>query len=95
MEETLNAEVERCKIRRNPFHPFSSFDTVTLGGLAYGQTVLAKIAQAAGMKWDEKSAHSAKYDAEGTAELFCTIINRWDELNPEFTANLLNISEFD
>jgi len=84
----LNAAVERCGIKRNPFHPFSSFDTVTLGGLAYGQTVLARIAKEAGMKWDEQEAHSAKYDAEGTAEIFCGIINRWDELNPEFTTQL-------
>lgn len=75
----VNAAVERCGIKRNPFHPFSSFDTVTLGGLAYGQTVLARIAAAAGIKWDENAAHSAIYDAERTAEIFCTIVNDWDE----------------
>jgi ribonuclease T len=74
----VNAAVDRCGIKRNPFHPFSSFDTVTLGGLAYGQTVLARIADAAGIKWDESAAHSAIYDAEGTAEIFCTIVNKWD-----------------
>lgn len=73
----LNAAVERCKIKRNPFHPFSTFDTVTLGGLAYGQTVLSRAVTAAGLKWDEKQAHSARYDAERTAELFCNIVNRW------------------
>ena len=73
----LNAAVERCEIKRNPFHPFSTFDTVTLAGLAYGQTVLSRAVIAAGMEWDEKEAHSARYDAERTAELFCNIINRW------------------
>jgi len=76
----LNEAVTRSGIKRNPFHPFSSFDTATLGALAYGQTVLAKIAEAAGMPWDSDAAHSAIYDAERTAEIFCLIINRWDEL---------------
>lgn len=73
----LNAAIERTQYKRSPFHPFSSFDTATLGGLAYGQTVLAKIAEAAGLEWDNSKAHSAIYDAEQTAKLFCTIINRW------------------
>lgn len=76
----VNAAAERNNMKRNPFHPFSSFDTATLGGLAYGQTVLARAAIAAGMEWDEEQAHSAKYDAERTAELFCGIVNRWDLL---------------
>lgn len=75
----VNAAAERCSIKRNPFHPFSTFDTVSLAGLAYGQTVLAKAADAAGMAWDHREAHSAIYDAEGTAELFCRIVNRWKE----------------
>ncbi len=75
----LNAAVERTGIKRNPFHSFSSFDTATLAGLAYGQTVLARAMQAANIQWDESRAHSAVYDAERTAELFCTIINTWDE----------------
>ncbi len=73
----LNAAVERVNLKRNPFHPFSSFDTATLGGLAFGQTVLARAIQAAGIEWDESSAHSAEYDTFKTAELFCTIVNRW------------------
>lgn len=76
----LNAAVKRTGIKRNPFHPFSAFDTATLGGLAYGQTVLAKAAKAAGMEWDDGQAHSAAYDAERTAELFCGIVNRWKNL---------------
>lgn len=76
----LNAAVERCRIKRNPFHPFSTFDTVTLGGLAYGQTVLSRAVTAAGLEWDGKQAHSARYDAERTAELFCIIVNRWGSI---------------
>ena len=71
----LNAAVTRTGIKRNPFHPFSCFDTVTLAGAALGQTVLAKAAMVAGMEWDSSSAHSAAYDAERTAELFCRICN--------------------
>lgn len=74
----LNAAIERTKIKRSPFHPFSSFDTATLGGLAYGQTVLAKIAKAAGLEWDSEKAHSALYDAEQTAKIFCMIVNQWE-----------------
>ncbi|MCB1878370.1 MAG: ribonuclease T [Chromatiales bacterium] len=75
----VNAAAERCKIKRNPFHPFSSFDTATLGGLAFGQTVLAKAARTAGLDWDPDQAHSALYDTERTAALFCKINNLWLE----------------
>ena len=68
----LNQAVRRCGHKRNPFHPFSCFDTVSLGGLAYGQTVLSKAVLAAGHAFDSREAHSAVYDAERTAELFCT-----------------------
>ena len=73
----LNAAIDRVNYKRNPFHPFSSFDTATMGGLAFGQTVLARAVQAAGIDWDESSAHSAEYDTVKTAELFCNIVNRW------------------
>ena len=76
----VNAAVNRSQIKRNPFHPFSCFDTATLAGLAYGQTVLARACQAAGIPFSNKEAHSAAYDAERTAELFCGIVNRWREL---------------
>lgn len=76
----LNAAIQRTQIKRSPFHPFSTFDTATLGGLAYQQTVLAKIAQTAGLDWDNEKAHSALYDAEKTAELFCMIVNKWKQL---------------
>ena len=75
----LNAAVNRARIKRNPFHPFSTFDTVSLAGMAYGQTVLARAVEAAGFSWDNEQAHSAVYDTERTADLFCTIINRWNE----------------
>jgi ribonuclease T len=71
----INAAASRSGIKRNPFHPFSTFDTVTLAGLAYGQTVLARSIQSAGMEWDSNEAHSAVYDAEMTAMLFCKIVN--------------------
>ncbi len=76
----LNAAVNRTALKRNPFHPFSSFDTATLAGLAYGQTVLAKACQAAGIAFDGKEAHSARYDTEKTAELFCGIVNSWKQM---------------
>jgi ribonuclease T len=76
----VNAAVNRNQIKRNPFHPFSCFDTSTLAGLAYGQTVLAKACQAAGMDFDNRDAHSALYDTVKTAELYCKIVNRWKEL---------------
>jgi ribonuclease T len=76
----VNAAVHRTQHKRNPFHPFSTFDTATLAGLAFGQTVLAKACQAAAIAFDNREAHSALYDAEKTAELFCYIVNRWREL---------------
>ena len=73
----VNAAVARSGHKRNPFHPFSVFDTVTLAGVAYGQTVLARAMQAAGFEWNAADAHSAVYDAEQTAKLFCRIANAW------------------
>jgi ribonuclease T len=73
----LNAAVARVAHKRNPFHPFSVFDTVTMAGLCYGQTVLARAAMAAGLGWDPNEAHGAVYDTEQTAKLFCTIANGW------------------
>lgn len=74
------AAAERCQIKRNPFHPFSVFDTATLSGLAFGQTVLAKACQAADIEFSNSKAHSAAYDTEKTAELFCLIVNKWKDL---------------
>lgn len=77
----LRAAIARCAIKRDPFHPFSCLDTVTLGALAYGQTVLARIAQVAGIGWEQGEAHSAIYDAEKTADIFCLVHNRWNLLD--------------
>ncbi|MEM7377355.1 MAG: ribonuclease T [Pseudomonadota bacterium] len=74
----LNAALARTGIKRNPFHPFSHFDTVSLAGLAFGQTVLARAVRAAGLDWDNDAAHSALYDTLKTAELFCHIVNTWE-----------------
>lgn len=76
----LNKASDRNKIKRNPFHPFSCFDTASLSGLAFGQTVLAKACETAGIEFSNKSAHNAAYDAEKTADLFCHIVNKWKDL---------------
>ncbi len=76
----INAAINRCGIKRNPFHPFSCFDTATLAGLAFGHTVLARACQIAGIDFNNKEAHSAAYDAEKTADLFCQIVNKWQDL---------------
>jgi len=85
----LNAAVARAGIRRNPFHPFSCFDTATLAGIAYGQTVLSRAAQAAGLEWNSGEAHSASYDAERTADLFCVVCNQF---RPIYEAGLTRLA---
>ncbi len=82
----VNAASERIENKRNPFHPFSTLDTVTLGAVFFGQTVLARIAQTAGMGWDADQAHSAVYDAEKTADIFCHTVNTWQTLDAAFQA---------
>ncbi len=72
----LNVAIARCAVKRNPFHPFSCFDTATLAGAALGQTVLAKAVTVAGLEWDPGSAHNARYDAERSADVFCLVCNR-------------------
>ena len=76
----LNEAIERAAIKRNPFHPFSSFDTATLCGVAFGQTVLSRAVKAAGLPWDGESAHSAAYDAEITADVFCIVLNKFQPI---------------
>jgi len=80
----LNAAIRRTAYKRSPFHLFSCFDTATLSGLAYGQTVLSKAVETAGLAWNANEAHSAVYDTERTAELFCRIVNRWKEMEDAF-----------
>ena len=88
----LNAATTRTGIKRNPFHPFSTFDTVSFAALAYGQTVLARAVKAAGFDWDSEKAHSAVYDTERTADLFCAVINRWNEFNLQQPENITSIT---
>ena len=76
----MNEAVARSAIKRNPFHPFSCFDTATACGIAFGQTVLARAVIAAGLEWDESQAHSASYDAEITADVFCEVVNRYRDI---------------
>ncbi len=80
----INEAIARASIKRNPFHPFSCFDTATMCGIAFGQTVLSRAVKAAGWEFDEESAHSAAYDAEITADIFCEIVNRF---RPVFEAS--------
>ena len=77
----IKAAITRTGIKNNPFHPFSSLDTVTLGALVYGQTVLSRIAEAAHLEWENSSAHSAVYDAEKTAAIFCSVLNKWNGMS--------------
>jgi len=70
----------RNNIKRNPFHPFSFIDTASLAAVAYGQTVLSQACSRAGIAYDSNEAHSALYDAEVTAQLFCAIVNRWQNM---------------
>lgn len=76
----LMAAVERVNLKRNPFHPFVTFDTAALSGLVFGQTVLAKACNCAGIFFDVKKAHSALYDTKCTAALFCELVNKWKRL---------------
>ncbi|MBV1873670.1 MAG: ribonuclease T [Gammaproteobacteria bacterium] len=76
----VNAATDRCKIKRSPFHPFTAFDTASLAGLVYGQTVLSTACEAAGIPFDKANAHNALYDGSVTAELFCIMVNRWKTL---------------
>ncbi|MDF1758186.1 MAG: ribonuclease T [Legionellaceae bacterium] len=75
----LNSAIKRTGIK-SPFHAFTCFDTATLSGLVYGQTVLSKAMRAAHIEFDPNEAHSAIYDAKKTTELFCRILNTWQNL---------------
>ena len=87
----LNAAILRTGIKRNPFHPFSCFDTATLAGVALGQTVLSRAVLASGLDWDRDSAHSAAYDAERTADLFCQICNQFQPIYSAASNRLRNL----
>lgn len=82
----VNAAIERTKSKnQSPFHPFSVLDTASLSALAFGQTVLARAMEATGLEFDAGSAHSAVYDAQKTAELFCHIFNQTPMLKSPLT----------
>jgi ribonuclease T len=89
----LNAAIRRTGYKRSPFHLFSCFDTATLAGLAYGQTVLSRAVQAAGFEWNASEAHSAVYDAERTALIFCDIVNRWRAMNQAWLGQAGSVHE--
>lgn len=76
----VRAAAERHNLKRNPFHPFSSLDTASMSALCFGQTVLARACDAAGLGFEPEAAHNARYDAEKTADLFCFMVNRWQQL---------------
>jgi ribonuclease T len=82
----VNAACARAGYKRNPFHPFSVLDTATLGGAVLGQTVLKRALDVAGIGYDSGEAHSAIYDAERTADLFCLLVNRLRPVYDTFAA---------
>ncbi|NCX77473.1 MAG: ribonuclease T [Proteobacteria bacterium] len=49
---------------------------LALGAAFTGQTVLARIAKELNINYDNDLAHSASYDAEITAKIFCILMNR-------------------
>jgi len=71
----IKSATDRAKLK-SPFHKFSTIDTVSLSALCFGETVLAKAAIKAKIDWDDSEAHSALYDTQKTAELFCHIFNQ-------------------
>ena len=50
---------------------------MSLGVLATGQTVLARICEKLSIDYDNDEAHSAAYDSKVTSEVFCTIVNEY------------------
>lgn len=79
-QQFLNRAVARTHVKRNPFHPFSAIDTASLAAVAFGHTVLSEACARADIGFDRDQAHSALYDAERTAELFCAIVNAWSKV---------------
>jgi len=74
----LTESLKRNNIKKTPFHKFSVIDTVSLGVLATGQTVLARICDKLNIDYDNDEAHSAAYDTVVTAQVFCSILNKYD-----------------
>jgi len=76
----IQAAAKRCHFHNVPFHSFTTLDTATLSAVALGETVLAKAARKAKIPFDINQAHSAIYDVERTAELFCYLVNHYFNL---------------
>ena len=76
----IKAAAHRCQLK-SPLHSFSTLDTLSLGALIYGETVLSTLMSKAEIDFDDKQAHSALYDAQKTAELFCKMITNYDALS--------------
>ncbi|MBH81825.1 MAG: ribonuclease T [Gammaproteobacteria bacterium] len=76
-QQFIMRAAERAGAKRNPFHPFSFIDTASLAAVAYGHTVLSEACARANIAFEPSKAHSALYDAQRTAELFCSVVNRW------------------
>lgn len=74
----IKESIKRNNIKKSPFHPFSVLDTVSLGAMHTQQTVLARVCESLNIDYDSNEAHSAAYDAEITAKVFCNIINLFD-----------------
>lgn len=73
----LLAAYKRCDMMSSfPFHHFSVLDTVTLSAFFLKETVLARAVRRAGLKFDVDQAHSAIYDVDRTAALFCHLENK-------------------
>lgn len=75
----IKESIKRNNIKKSPFHPFSVLDTVSLGAMHTQQTVLARVCESLSIDYDSNEAHSAAYDAEITAKVFCNIINIFDK----------------
>ena len=71
----MQAAFKRNRIK-DPFHQFSTLDTVSMSAAILGHTVLSKACMAAGICWDNSKAHCAMYDCQQTAQLFCRTINQ-------------------
>ena len=75
----MNAACERCRIKRNPFHPFSTLDTVSLGAVASDRRCCPGFRNRRVWAGTRDQAHSARYDAYMTARVFCSIVNCWQD----------------
>ncbi len=84
----IQAAMKRCKLQHSPFHAFTCFDTATLSGLVFGNTILAQALKKARIPFNKKEAHSAIYDATCTAKLFCKIGNHIQIHSPDVESGL-------